>query len=184
MLEDLLKRKDWARNITTMDDFAFRWSSSGDTSLYGQVMRMAVVPEPPDPPQPKPTDQKASTNEFLDRITEKYAWGRAVSESNMKLFSGLRNSDKEWQDKDILTKLVENAGFTQEELSAAILWSCQTAETGDLAYDRFMTTLDMVKLAHKVRMVRAAEGDDAAELLLSDDPELDAELEAEEAGAR
>ncbi len=42
----LLDRRDWAKNIHNIDDFAFRWSSDSDTSLYGQLDRVTVKDVP------------------------------------------------------------------------------------------------------------------------------------------
>jgi hypothetical protein len=39
-LEELLDRKDWKKNIRNLDDFAFRWSSYKDGSLYDQLYRV------------------------------------------------------------------------------------------------------------------------------------------------
>jgi len=48
-LEVLLCRKDWKKSIQSMDDFSYRWQSNGETSLYGQIMRIANNDAEPEP---------------------------------------------------------------------------------------------------------------------------------------
>jgi hypothetical protein len=41
-IQQLLNRKDWKKSIRSIDDFDFRWKTNGETSLYGQALRVAL----------------------------------------------------------------------------------------------------------------------------------------------